>query len=137
MHHHSRVEKTRGMYFYISLLHNVDDYRQYRDNNNDDDDDSEEQDSEEGSQEEEEESEEEESGEEKPELTRAQRKEMKKKQTQAKQAAAEDDDDEDADLINPNHVQKKLTISDLNEPRQLTRRERSVLYTTALHRIRS
>ncbi|KAF5353398.1 hypothetical protein D9756_008008 [Leucocoprinus leucothites] len=89
------------------------------------DDDSEE---EEPGEEEEEEEEEEDSDEEKPELTRAQRKELKKKQVQAKQAAKEPgekgEEDEDEDLINPNHVQKKLTISDLSNPRELSRRER-------------
>ncbi|KAF9450725.1 hypothetical protein P691DRAFT_797704 [Macrolepiota fuliginosa MF-IS2] len=88
------------------------------------DDSEEEEESEEGS-EESEESEEEESGEGKSELTRAQRREMKKKQgVKQPQQDGEDEDDEDADLINPNHVQKKMTISDLNEPRQMTRRER-------------
>ncbi|EKM75418.1 hypothetical protein AGABI1DRAFT_116422 [Agaricus bisporus var. burnettii JB137-S8] len=96
------------------------------DGDDDDDDDSEE-DSEED-EDEDEDDEEEESGKEeegKPELTREQRRELKKKQVQAKQAAKDgEEDEEDEDLINPNHVQKKLTISDLNEPRQLTRRER-------------
>src|SRR4051812_42813254 len=48
---------------------------------------------------------------------------MKKKQAEerAKQ------DDEDPDLINPNHAPaKKIAISDLGAPRELTRRERSV-----------
>ena len=40
----------------------------------------------------------------------------------------EDDEDEEEDeddfLVNPNHVVKKMTISDLNEPREPTRRER-------------
>jgi hypothetical protein len=91
-----------------------------------DDKESEEEDSQESD--EEEESEDEESDEEQTELTREQRREMKKKQTQAKQEDVDGEDDEDADLINPNHVQKKLTISDLNEPRQLTRRERFDIY---------
>ncbi|GLB44204.1 putative casein kinase substrate phosphoprotein PP28 [Lyophyllum shimeji] len=100
-------------------------------NNNEDDDDSEEVEEEE---EEEEESEEEESGEEEAtpagkgpaqELTRAERRELKKKQAAQKQKAAqEDEEDEDEDLINPNHVQKKLNISDLGAPRELSRRER-------------
>ena len=88
---------------------------------------------------EEEESSEEESSEEEagpaapaaPELTRQQRREMKKKQgPKVKDAKAkpgeedEDEDEDDEDLINPNHVQKKMNISDLGEPRELTRRER-------------
>ncbi|KIJ57770.1 hypothetical protein HYDPIDRAFT_190985 [Hydnomerulius pinastri MD-312] len=61
-----------------------------------------------------------------PELTRTERRELKKKQAAAKQAQAQggDEDDEDADLINPNHVEKKLNISDLAAPRELTRKER-------------
>ncbi len=50
---------------------------------------------------------------------------MKKKEGD-KKAAGEDEDEEDPDLINPNHVQKKMNIADLNEPRQLSRRERCV-----------
>ena len=43
----------------------------------------------------------------------------------AKKAAADEEvDEEDADLINPNHVTKKMTISDLGSSRELTRRER-------------
>ena len=58
-------------------------------------------------------------------MTRAERRELKKKQAaeKAKKAAGEDEDD-DEDLINPNHVTKKMNISDLNAPRELTRRER-------------
>ena len=40
---------------------------------------------------------------------------------------ADDDEEEegdDGDLINPNHVTKKLNISDLSAPRELSRRER-------------
>ncbi|KAL1751983.1 casein kinase substrate phosphoprotein PP28-domain-containing protein [Schizophyllum commune] len=87
-------------------------------------------DEEEEEEEEEEESEEEEGsgGEDKagqPEMTRAERRELKKKQAaeKAKKAGGEDEDD-DEDLINPNHVTKKMNISDLNAPRELTRRER-------------
>ncbi|KIL65417.1 hypothetical protein M378DRAFT_162035 [Amanita muscaria Koide BX008] len=69
--------------------------------------------------EDEDESEEEEEGDATTELTRAERKELKKKQ-----AEKEDEEEEDPDLINPNHVQKKLTISDLNNTRELTRREK-------------
>jgi len=71
-----------------------------------------------------------------PELSRAERRELKKKQAteragkaakeEKQNAGADDDGDEDEDelLVNPNHVTKKLNISDLSEPRQLTRRER-------------
>ncbi|KAF8637117.1 hypothetical protein AX17_003021 [Amanita inopinata Kibby_2008] len=75
---------------------------------------------------EEEEEDEDEDGEdedgEKSDLTRAQRKELKKQQAAEKQKA--DGEEEDPDFINPNHVTKKMTISDLNSPRELTRRER-------------
>ena len=50
------------------------------------------------------------------------RRDMKTKQAEAKQTPEAGDIDED--LINPNHVQHKMTISDLNTPRELTRRER-------------
>ncbi|KAI0028735.1 casein kinase substrate phosphoprotein PP28-domain-containing protein [Vararia minispora EC-137] len=71
-----------------------------------------------------------------PEITRQERKELKRKQAQekvrAKQPAStleeeeeeEDDEDEDEMLVNPNRIVKKMNISDLNEPRQLSRRER-------------
>ncbi|KAF8871396.1 hypothetical protein CPB85DRAFT_1238727, partial [Mucidula mucida] len=36
-----------------------------------------------------------------------------------------DQKEEDQDLINPNHVQKKVNISDLGAPRELSRRESS------------
>lgn len=109
------------------FIHKI--YRRNGDDDDDDDDDSEEDDSEEEEEEGEEEVGEEESDEEKPELTRAQRKELKKKQAQAKQAVKEqaDEDEDDELMINPNRVQKNLTISDLNEPRQLSRRERYAL----------
>ncbi|KAF8968811.1 casein kinase substrate phosphoprotein PP28-domain-containing protein [Flammula alnicola] len=84
-------------------------------------------DEESGEEESEEEESEEESGEETkagPELTRTERREMKKKQGDAKLKKGEEEEEEDPDLINPNHVQKKLNISDLNAPRELTRRER-------------
>ena len=91
--------------------------------------------------EEEEEEEEEEGGEAagESELSRAERRELKKKQAteRAGKAAKEEkrndgadddgDNDEDELLANPNHVTKKLNISDLSEPRQLTRRERCVV----------
>ncbi|KAF8841055.1 hypothetical protein BDN67DRAFT_989992 [Paxillus ammoniavirescens] len=100
-----------------------------RDNDDDDNDDDD------SDVQEEEEEEEEESGEEEeegatasgqPELTRIERRELKKKQAAEKQAQKNpaDENEEDADLINPNHVEKKLNISDLSAPRELTRKER-------------
>ena len=82
--------------------------------------------SEEGEEESEEDSEEESEEEEEEgtpaqqELSRTERRELKKKQAAEKQKIAE----EDPDFINPNHVEKKLNISDLSAPRELTRRER-------------
>jgi hypothetical protein len=58
-----------------------------------------------------------------PELSRQEKRDLKKKQAEDKQKQAED---EDPDLINPNHVQQKMNISDLNTPRELSRRERYV-----------
>jgi len=100
--------------------------RRDNDDGDDDDDDSDVQ---------EESEEEEESGEEgeegattsgQPELSRIERRELKKKQAAEKQAqkTPADENEEDADLINPNHVEKKLNISDLSAPRELTRKER-------------
>ncbi|KAJ7271012.1 casein kinase substrate phosphoprotein PP28-domain-containing protein [Mycena rebaudengoi] len=63
------------------------------------------------------------STEQQPELSRVERKELKKKQAAAKQKQQEGDD-EDEDLINPNHVTKKMNISDLGAPKELSRRER-------------
>lgn len=64
------------------------------------------------------------------ELTRAERRELKKKADEAKRgegANKDDDGDGGDDLIaNPNHITKKLNISDLSAPRELTRRERYV-----------
>ena len=60
-----------------------------------------------------------------PELTRTERRQLKKKQAAQKQEGGEEG--EDADLINPNHVEKKLNISDLGAPRELTRRERCAI----------
>jgi len=56
-----------------------------------------------------------------PALTRTDKRDLKKKQEEEKQ---KQEQEEDPDLINPNHVQQKLNISDLNTPRVLTRRER-------------
>jgi hypothetical protein len=88
-----------------------------------DDEDDDDEDGEEGENEEEEEEEEEEEagGTGQPELTREERRELKKKQAAQKQAPVEEVDE---DLINPNHVAKKLNISDLGESRELSRRER-------------
>ena len=107
-----------------------------------------EEDGDEGSEDEEEESEEEEAAPQ-PELTRAQRKELKKKQGGKEKEKAEaasarakerakakedgdaeeesEEEDDDEFLVNSNHVQKKMTISDLSKPVELTRRERWVL----------
>jgi hypothetical protein len=64
------------------------------------------------------------------EIPRAERRELKKKQAASKPGANEDGDgggDDGDDLIaNPNHLTKKLNISDLSAPRELTRRERYV-----------
>lgn len=61
-----------------------------------------------------------------PELSRAERKELKKKKAQAKQQQnAEDEEEEDPLFVNPNTAAgKKMNISDLSAPRELTRRER-------------
>jgi hypothetical protein len=65
-----------------------------------------------------------------PELTRAERRELKKKlagKTAGKieeEAPPQGEEEEDPDLINPNHVDKKLTISDPASPPPLSRRER-------------
>ena len=92
--------------------------------------DSEEDEDEEEEDEEEEDEEDEEEGKgpsEGSELTRAARRELKKKQAAEKTGANEDGDGDDGDLmVNPNHVAKKLNISDLSAPRELTRRERYV-----------
>jgi hypothetical protein len=62
-----------------------------------------------------------------PELTRAERRELKKKQAAAATKAGEGEEGAEDDLIaNPNRVAKKLNISDLSAPRELTRRERCV-----------
>ncbi|KAG5734011.1 hypothetical protein E4T56_gene5183 [Termitomyces sp. T112] len=58
------------------------------------------------------------------ELTRAERRELKKKQAAEKLADKQKAVGEDEDLINPNHVEKKLNISDLGSSRELSRRER-------------
>jgi hypothetical protein len=64
-----------------------------------------------------------------PELTRAERRELKKKQAaekDAKGATEVGDGDEDDLIANPNRITKKLNISDLSAPREMTRRERYV-----------
>lgn len=67
------------------------------------------------------------------ELTRTERRQQKKQKGAAKQQKDGEDDDEDEDedpvLANPNlNVGKKMTISDLSAPRQLSRRERYVSF---------
>ena len=100
-------------------------------NENDDDDDDDDEEEEESS---EDEDEDEEEGEDagpsssvpgQPELSRAERRELKKKQA-AEQAAKAVEDGDDELLVNPNRLTKKLNISDLSAPRELTRRERCV-----------
>ncbi|KAF8192727.1 casein kinase substrate phosphoprotein PP28-domain-containing protein [Mycena galopus ATCC 62051] len=63
-----------------------------------------------------------------PEMSRTERRELKKKQAAAKAGkkvgADGEEEDDDEDLINPNHVTKKLNISDLGATRELSRRER-------------
>ena len=62
-------------------------------------------------------------------MTRQERKELKKKQAAEKakaKAIAEGDEEEDDLLINPNRMAKKMDISSLNEPKQLSRRERYI-----------
>jgi hypothetical protein len=72
-----------------------------------------------------------------PELSRAERRELKKKQAAKEGKRGEgaddghdddggEDEDEDELIANPNRVTKKLNISDLSAPRELTRRERYV-----------
>ncbi|THH04501.1 hypothetical protein EW146_g10162 [Bondarzewia mesenterica] len=99
--------------------------RRRRDKDEDSEDDSEEK-------EEEEESEDEDDGpssglHNESELSRLERKELKRKQAALKSAEdGEEEEEEDELLVNPNRVTKKMTISELNEPRQLTRRERFI-----------
>ena len=102
-----------------------------------------EEDDEDEDEEEEEEEEEEESEEDaapkaaEPELSRTERRELKKKKAQAAQAKKqanggdEDEDEEDDDplLVNPNHAAgKRMNLADLSAPRELTRRERYVIW---------
>lgn len=98
----------------------------------DSDDSDDDEDEEESEDEEEEEEEGAGGGEAKKELTRAERRELKKKKAQDKQPSGSKDADEeeaneDEELINPNHITKKLNISDLGAPRELSRRERYVI----------
>ena len=77
-----------------------------------------------------------------PELSRAERRELKKKQTEAANKAdgegADGDGNEDDLIANPNRITKKLNISDLSAPRELTRRERYVpVYQCSFSFIRS
>ena len=102
-----------------------------------DSDDGDEEDEDEDEDEDEEEDEEGEGGVAGPELSRAERKELKKKQAAKEGKRGEgaddghdddggEDEDEDELIANPNRVTKKLNISDLSAPRELTRRERYV-----------
>jgi hypothetical protein len=65
-------------------------------------------------------------------LSRQERKALKKKQgaEKAKQSIEEDSEEEDDLLVNPNRAAKKMNISTLEEPRELTRRERSASFCT-------
>ena len=78
-----------------------------------------------------------------PELSRAERRELKKKQAAKEGKRGEgaddghdddggEDEDEDELIANPNRVTKKLNISDLSAPRELTRRERYVSVSVSL-----
>ena len=60
------------------------------------------------------------------ELSRADRKALKKqgKKKQVAQEDEEEDDDDDPLLANPNRTMGRMKISDLNAPRELTRKER-------------
>ena len=98
-----------------------------------DDDDDDEDEGDEDGENEEEGSEEEESEEEAPvpaatnqpheELSRAERKALKK-QGKKKEVAEDEDEDEDPLLANPNRAVGRMKISDLNAPREPTRKER-------------
>ncbi|KAH9177941.1 casein kinase substrate phosphoprotein PP28-domain-containing protein [Lactarius sanguifluus] len=90
----------------------------------DDDDDEEEEDSEEESSDEEDGDGEPSSVPDGPELSRVERRELKKKQAEQAAAKIAEEDGEDDLTANPNRLTKKLNISDLSAPRELTRRER-------------
>ena len=65
----------------------------------------------------------------KPQLTREERRQQKKTRVQKTdnqngKDEDEEESDDDADLVNPNRVTKKVTIADLDKPRELTRKER-------------
>jgi hypothetical protein len=58
-------------------------------------------------------------------VSRAERRELKKRGKATKKEADEEDvDGEDPLLANPNRSMGQMKISDLNAPRELTRRER-------------
>lgn len=62
-----------------------------------------------------------------PEISRAERRQLKKQGKTGKQADDGEDTDEDPIMANPNiTVGKKMNISDLSAPRELSRRERYV-----------
>ena len=107
--------------------------RSKREAEDDDDDDDDEDEGDEDDENEEEGSEEEESEEEAPvpaatnqlqeELSRAERKALKK-QGKKKEVAEDEVEDEDPLLANPNRTVGRMKISDLNAPREPTRKER-------------
>ncbi|KAI6013918.1 casein kinase substrate phosphoprotein PP28-domain-containing protein [Pisolithus marmoratus] len=60
-----------------------------------------------------------------PPLSREERRALKTQEKLKKQQLdIDEEEEEDQELINPNHVQRKLNISDIAAPRELTRRER-------------
>lgn len=101
--------------------------RRKRRDEGDDDDEEEEEEEEEESEESEEESAPATSAAPQQELTRAERRQLKKQKGQAATQNGDEDEDEDPILANPNiTVGKRMNISDLNAPRELTRKERYV-----------
>lgn len=56
-------------------------------------------------------------------MSRADRKALKK-QGKKKEVVEEEDEDEDPLLVNPNRAIGRMKISDLDAPRELTRKER-------------
>ncbi|KAI6019476.1 casein kinase substrate phosphoprotein PP28-domain-containing protein [Pisolithus microcarpus] len=103
----------------------ADDRKKSRELDEDDSDSDEEASSEEDEEDEEEEDEQGETSISQPQLSREERRALKAQEKLKKQQQPDaDEDEEDPDLINPNHVQRKLNISDIGSPRQLTRKER-------------
>ena len=120
---HSLCSGTKCPLFFFSFSHSP---RRDAENDNSDEDEEQEDNAQDDGEEEEDR--------EGPELTHAERRELKKKQASDKpaltnkapdeQQGAEEDTAEDDLLRNPNHITKKLNISDLSTPRELTRKER-------------